>query len=128
MTQNSFIKTVCGANPDAVIIGSLGTISYDLKDIFHENKVLIKGAMGSALGCGLGYALGSKSQVIVFIGDGSFLMHMGSLSTIMANKLPNLKIVIINNGCYASCGGQKTNFDYIKHLLPNSIQVFTPTE
>ena len=124
ITQKSFLTSLCASNPDAVIIGSIGTISYDLKDIHHEKKILLKGAMGAALGVGLGYALSSKDQVIVVIGDGSFLMQMGALSTIIKHNLPNLQIIIIHNGSYASCGGQKTNFESIKYLLPGNIHVY----
>jgi len=101
-------------NRDAIIVGSLGTISYDLKEIEHPNKVLIRGAMGAAMGCGLGIAMNTDKQVIVLIGDGSFLMKQGSASTILRYNLPNLRVIIINNNSYRSCGGQETNFRHIK--------------
>lgn len=118
MTQREFLTNLCSSNKDAVIIGSIGTISYDLGTIEHPNKVLLKGAMGAALGAGLGYALNSDKQVIVVIGDGSFLMKMGSISTILAQGVDNLRIIIINNDSYRSCGGQSTNFHAIRHLIP----------
>lgn len=118
MTQKEFLTNLCENNKDAVIIGSIGTISYDLGTIDHPNKILIRGAMGAALGCGLGYALNSPKQVIVVVGDGSFLMKMGSVSTILKHNLPNLKVIVINNKSYRSCGGQSTNFDAIKNLVP----------
>ena len=59
-------------NKNAIIIGSLGTISNDLENIPHPNKILIRGAMGCSIGVGLGYALASKKKVIVIIGEGSF--------------------------------------------------------
>ena len=101
------------SNSDAIIVGSIGTISYDLTEIEHPNKILIRGAMGAALGCGLGVALATDKQVIVIIGDGSYLMKMGSISTILRHKLPNLRVIIINNNSYKSCGGQSTNFKYL---------------
>lgn len=109
MTQKKFISSLLKKHPDAVVIGSLGTICYDLKEIEHKKKILITGAMGCAMGVGLGYALSSNEQVIVIIGDGSYLMKMGSVSTIMAYKPENLKVYIMNNGVYASTGGQKIN-------------------
>lgn len=124
MTQKEHLEKICVANPRAVIIGSLGSISTDLKDIPHENKVLIKGAMGAALGCGLGYALNSSKNVIVVIGDGSFLMSMGAISTILKYSPINLRVIVMNNQCYASCGGQKTYFDTIKNLLPWMFEIY----
>ena len=127
MTQTEYISILCKNNPDAVIIGSIGTISYDLKDIPHENKILIKGAMGAVLGCALGYAMNTDKQVIAVIGDGAFLMKMGSLSTILKHKLPNLRVIIINNNAYKSCGGQGTNFSAIQDLIKDYVEIFTET-
>jgi len=110
MTQKEYLLRLSRKNKNAIIVGSLGTISKDLEQIKHKNKILVKGAMGCVMGVGLGIALNTRKKVIVVIGDGAFLMKMGSISTILKYKPKNLKIIIINNGCYASCGGQPTNF------------------
>ena len=114
MTQKEFLLNLCENNKDAVIVSSLGTIAYDLSTIEHPNKILVKGAMGCVMGIGLGYALSSPKKVIVVIGDGSYLMKAGSASTIKRHNLPNLEVIILNNNCYNSCGGQHTNFKYVK--------------
>lgn len=107
MTQRKLISNLLKRNENSVIIGSLGTICYDLDNIEHKKKILVRGAMGCAMGVGLGYALGSpRSKVIVLIGDGSYLMKMGSVSTIMKYKPKNLEIYVLVNGTYASTGGQ----------------------
>lgn len=123
MSQKEFLTNLCENNKDAVIIGSIGSISYDLTNIEHPNKILLRGSMGSALGCGLGYALHSDKQVIVVIGEGSLLMHLGSITTILKYKLPNLKVIVINNGCYASCGGQTNNFETIEPMISQYFEV-----
>jgi thiamine pyrophosphate-dependent acetolactate synthase large subunit-like protein len=102
---------LCEKNKRAIIVGSLGSISKDLSEIPHKRKVLVKGAMGCAMAVGLGIALNTKKKVIVLTGDGSFLMKLGSISTILKYSPKNLKIIVLNNNCYASCGGQKINFD-----------------
>jgi phosphonopyruvate decarboxylase len=84
---------------------------------------MIAGAMGCVMGTGLGYALASKKKVIVVIGDGAFLMKMGSIATILKYKPKNLKVYILNNRRHASCGNQATNFKYIKKILPKQFQV-----
>ena len=119
--QKEFLTNLLQNNPDAVIVGSLGTISYDLNEIGHQNKILVKGAMGCVVGLGVGYAMGSSKQVIVVIGDGSFLMKMGILSSILKYDLKNLRIIIMDNHKYKSCGEQATNFSAIKHLIPLEI-------
>lgn len=115
--QKKIIEDICENNKEAIIVGSIGTISYDLKEIEHGNKILIKGAMGAAVSCGLGIALNTAKQVIVIIGDGSFLMKFGCISTVIKHSLNNLKIYILNNNCYKSCGKQQTNFKYVKNLI-----------
>lgn len=114
MTQKEFLLNLCENNKDAVIVSSLGTIAYDLSTIEHPNKILVKGAMGCVMGIGLGYALSSDKKVIVVIGDGSYLMKAGSAATIKKHNLPNLEVIILNNNCYNSCGGQYTNFKHVK--------------
>jgi len=101
---------LCENNKSAIIVGSIGTISYDLGTIEHPNKVLIKGAMGAALGCGLGMALNTLKKVIVVIGDGSYLMKLGSMATINKFNPENLRVIVVNNNSYKSCGGQETYF------------------
>lgn len=118
--QKKFLLNLC-ENKEAVIIGSIGSISYDLKDINHPNKILVKGFMGGVLGIGLGYALGTDKEVIVVIGDGSFLMKMGGMATILKYAPKNLKVYICDNGQYFSCGGQETMFKAVENLIPFEI-------
>jgi thiamine pyrophosphate-dependent acetolactate synthase large subunit-like protein len=113
MNQQEYLGKLLEKNKNAIIVGSLGSISKDLKDIPHDNKVLVKGAMGCAVAVGLGIALNTKKKVIVCIGEGSLLMKYGSLSTVSRYKPKNLIIHVLDNGCYASCGGQKNNYKFI---------------
>ncbi len=64
-------------------------------------------AMGIASSLALGLCLARPgTKVIVFDGDGSLLMNLGSLVTI-ANKAPkNLYHFVMDNGVYATTGGQ----------------------
>lgn len=130
ITQKQFIKNLLNREKGKIILGSLGTISNDLEELDNGNNTIIKirGAMGVILGIGLGYAMNTKKKVIVLVGEGSFLMHLGSIATINKYRPKNLKVVILNNGKYASCGGQKNNYDYLfsddgKCLSPRIYQV-----
>ena len=64
--------------------------------------------MGKASSVALGLALSQPdTKVILFDGDGSLLMNLGSLVTI-ANKGPkNLVHFVMDNGVYATTGGQE---------------------
>jgi len=123
MTQPEFITNLLNENKGAVVIGSLGTISYTLDTIDHPNKICVRGAMGCVMGAGLGYALNTDKRVIVLIGDGAYLMHMGNIATILKYQPKNLEIYILNNKQHKSTGGQPTNFEQIKHLVPTHFNI-----
>lgn len=123
-SQAQFISNLSKRNPKTVLIGSLGLISSDLDSIKDNQKIITRGSMGCVMGLALGYALGyPRKKVICLIGDGSFLMKMGSISTILRYKPKNLQVYILNNNQYKSCGGQKTNFKYIQKYLPKYFKV-----
>ena len=66
------------------------------------------GGMGHTSSVALGYSLSSNNKIICIDGDGSILMHLGSLKTAgtFANK--NFKYIILNNNTHDSVGGQST--------------------
>ncbi len=67
----------------------------------------------AVMGIGSSFALGlslarPETKVILFDGDGSLLMNLGSLVTV-GNKAPkNLYHFVMDNGVYATTGGQYT--------------------
>ena len=63
------------------------------------------GAMGLGSSHGLGLALGRPDKrVLVFDGDGSLLMNLGTLVTIAEVAPPNLIHFVFENGCYEANG------------------------
>lgn len=75
----------------------------------HENDFLTVGSMGHAASIALGLARSQPSKrVICLDGDGSVIMHMGSLAIIGQSKQSNLIHVVLNNGAHDSVGGQPT--------------------
>jgi len=66
------------------------------------------GSMGMASSIGLGLAIAQDRKVIVFDGDGSLLMNLGSLVTIYNQSPENLVLVVLDNECYGSTGNQCT--------------------
>ena len=99
---------------NTILVASNGMISRELYDIYDSNlNIYMLGSMGLAQSIALGIAMHTKKYVVAFIGDGNLLMNMGSLATInglvsSGCKLNNLCIVVLDNGCYDSTGGQKT--------------------
>lgn len=60
----------------------------------------MQGCMGFALPASYGAYLAKKNPVVAVIGDGSVMMNLQEMQTIAYQKFP-LKIIIVNNNCYA---------------------------
>ena len=72
-----------------------------------ELDIPVGGAMGKASSFALGLALARPDKkVILFDGDGSLEMNLGSLITIAEKQPKNLLHFVVQNGIYASTGGQ----------------------
>ena len=100
--------------PKTKIISTTGYTSRELMQIREEGNYnkgrdfYMIGGMGHALGVSLGASLKSNEEVICLDGDGSVLMHLGSLRTAAFFGKKNLKHIILNNGVHESVGGQTT--------------------
>ncbi len=110
------IKTILDSvSKNDIILSTTGKASRELYEI-RLNKdenvrdFLTVGSMGhvSSIALGLSYGLKSKTNIIILDGDGSCLMHMGSLAILGASNRKNLKYFLINNGVHDSVGGQET--------------------
>jgi len=96
------------------IISSTGYNSRELMYLREKYKYengkdfYMVGGMGHTSSVALGYSLSSKNKTICIDGDGSLLMHLGSIKTAgtFANK--NFKYILLNNNAHDSVGGQIT--------------------
>jgi phosphonopyruvate decarboxylase len=100
---------------NCVFISTTGMTSRELyerrenSDESHDKDLYVVGSMGHASSIAMGVAIGSrKSKIICIDGDGSLLMHMGSLPIIGQSNLQNFFHMIVNNGTHDSVGGQPT--------------------
>jgi len=98
-----------------IIISTTGKISRELfeyrEELGQEHKTdfLTVGSMGHSSQIALGIALQKQDkQIYCFDGDGSVIMHMGSLAIIGQQAPKNFKHIIFNNGAHDSVGGQPT--------------------
>jgi len=95
------------------IISTTGYTSRELFQIRKNKKYkngkdfYMVGGMGHASMTTLGYSLSSKNQVICLDGDGSLIMHMGSLISTGLKSKSNFKHILLNNGSHESVGDQK---------------------
>ncbi|MHC1786955.1 MAG: thiamine pyrophosphate-dependent enzyme [Christensenellales bacterium] len=74
----------------------------------HDKDFFTVGSMGHSSSTALGIALQIPEKTRIIDGDGSMLMHMGSMAVIGAHSPRNVIHVIINNGADESVGGQLT--------------------
>jgi phosphonopyruvate decarboxylase len=101
---------------DAVVVSTTGRASRELFEVrevlgqTHERDFLTIGSMGHCSQIALGIALQKPDrQVYCFDGDGSLIMHMGSLASIGVRSLGNFRHVVFNNGVHESVGGQPSD-------------------
>ena len=66
------------------------------------------GGMGHSAMVAMGYSLNSNKQTFCLDGDGSVLMHMGSLRTFGYFGNSKLNHILLNNNSHESVGGQQT--------------------
>jgi thiamine pyrophosphate-dependent acetolactate synthase large subunit-like protein len=93
---------------EALIVanGYLSRRAYHYKD--RASTFYMIGSMGLASSIGLGVALAQpRRRVIVVDGDGNLLMSLGALAMVSNNRPQNFIHIVIDNGEYASTGGQR---------------------
>ncbi len=102
------------------IVSTTGYTSRELNQIRSDLNLkkgkdfYMVGGMGHASILASSFAMNKKkSNIICLDGDGSFLMHMGSLLTNARLNNKNFKHVILNNFTHQSVGGQKTYMEMI---------------
>lgn len=123
-SRESTINLILDTIPkDALVIacnGKIGRELWELRDKRGEphDDFILAGAMGCSLAVALGVAMNTKKKVYLLIGDGNFLMKMGTLATYRKMMPRNLFIYLINNGAHDSTGGQPTAFEAIRANLP----------
>ena len=115
LDKGKFLKTLLELlEKNTKIISSTGFNSRELMYLRNKHKIknscdfYMVGGMGHTASVALGYSLSSKRKTICIDGDGSFLMHLGSIKTAgtFANK--NFKYILLNNNSHDSVGGQNT--------------------
>tara|TARA_Y100000022_G_scaffold70066_1_gene60258 strand:- start:3546 stop:4643 length:1098 start_codon:yes stop_codon:yes gene_type:complete len=100
---------------DCKIISTTGYTSRELFQIRKENKYkngkdfYMVGGMGHSSMVAMGVSIKYKKQVFCLDGDGSILMHMGSMRTTGNSNLINFKHILLNNNMHESVGEQLTS-------------------
>jgi len=120
LDKQIFLKSLLSViDKKTKIISSTG---YNSRELFYARKsynfkkgedFYMVGGMGHTSSVSLGYSLFSKNKTICIDGDGSLLMHLGSIKTLGEFSNNNLKYILLNNNSHDSVGGQST---YMKNV------------
>lgn len=115
LTREDALKVILDSlGSNDIVVSTTGKTSREIFEIReakkqeHSNDFLTVGSMGHTASIAFGVCQGTDHNVWCIDGDGSFIMHMGSLGVIAANMPNNLKYIINDNAAHESVGGQPT--------------------
>ena len=108
MSHEEGLAAIAAARGSAICVPTMTTGPAWRKLAAGDLSVGCVGFMGGAAAMGLGLALGAPDRrVIVFDGDGSLLMQLGSLATIAGAAPRNFTHLLFKNGVYHTSGWQE---------------------
>jgi acetolactate synthase I/II/III large subunit len=89
----------CSLVTDSGFIEVIVPTNFNFGNSQRSIHPISQGAMGFALPGAIGTHFASNQPVFVVVGDGSVMMNLQELQTIIHNQIP-VKIIIINNNVY----------------------------
>jgi sulfopyruvate decarboxylase subunit beta len=107
VNKTAAIRAVLAATTDDPVVFTTGYACRIARDIADRpGHFYMTGSMGLASSIGVGVALATGRRTVVVDGDGSLLMN--PVGPVTAGALPGLPLVhvVLDDGRYASTGGQ----------------------
>jgi len=90
-----------------IVVAADGAISREAyRALDRPRTFYMLGSMGQVASIALGLAMTRPERVIALDGDGNVLMGFGGLAMVGGIKPANLYHLVLDNGCYATTGGQ----------------------
>ncbi len=96
---SEILPETCSIVTDSGFIEVIIPTNFNFGNNQRAIHPISQGAMGFALPGSIGAYYASQNPVFVVVGDGSIMMNLQELQTIIHNKIP-VKIIIINNNVY----------------------------
>ena len=90
----------CNVVTDSGFIEVILPTNMDFAESRRSIHPYSQGAMGYSIPGAIGAFAASKKQLVVVVGDGSFMMNMQELETIRHHNIP-VKLIVINNNVYS---------------------------
>ena len=112
--ENVIINLLNEIKKNSKIISTTGYTSRELHQLRKIRKLkkgkdfYMVGGMGHSSMVALGLSLSTKNPIICLDGDGSLLMHLGSLRSAGLFGQKNYIHILLNNASHESVGGQST--------------------
>lgn len=109
MKRFECLKAIGPHIKDELVVTNLGGVRHEWYAVrAHPGNYHLQN-LGLASSVGLGLALSlPHRKIIVFDGDGSLLLNLGSLATIANQNPKNFIHVVFDNACYESSRGAPT--------------------
>src|SRR6058998_501682 len=108
MKPEDILRLIAEQRGTAVCVPTMTTAPAWRTIAADDLSVACVGFMGGASSLGLGIALARPDRrVIVFDGDGSLLMQLGSLATVAGAAPRNFVHLLFKNGVYHTSGAQE---------------------
>lgn len=115
MSREDIIKHIIAVSANDPIVSTTGKASRELFEAREANgdghgyDFLTVGSMGHTSSIAMGVALNQPEKKVWCIdGDGSAIMHMGSLAVLAKHNPSNLVYILINNESHETVGGLPT--------------------
>lgn len=109
MKRDAALKIVAEHIDDSLVVAAYQAAFEWIVIRPSDYNLIATGAMGLVSSHGLGLAIGRPDRkVVVFDGDGSLLMNLGSLVTVGEVAPPNFYHFVCNNGVYEANGSHPT--------------------
>lgn len=100
--------------PEDLTVGTTGMLGRELYEFRNSHEANVQdflnvGGMGHTSSVALGLSLAQpRKRIWCLDGDGSAIMHLGSVAVIAGERPKNLKYIVFNNRAHDSVGGQPT--------------------
>lgn len=99
---------VCG-------LGYLSREFYSHSAAIRDRCFYCMGSMGCVVPISVGISLARPSiRVLALEGDGSLLMNLGTLATLRRYGSPRVRLLLFDNRCYESTGGQPSQDESLR--------------
>ena len=109
MKPEEILRVIAEVRGNAICVPTMTTSPAWREIAPADLSVGCVGFMGGASSLGLGMALAMPDRrVVVFDGDGSLLMQLGSLATAAGARPRNFVHLLFKNGVYHTSGAQET--------------------